>query len=175
MQPAEAELVLTWDELIDDSNYYEILGILEIADDGAIKEAYWQFARAFHPDAHPQANPELEAALRRIFQRGVEAYRTLSDHKLRADYDMALARGALRLKDSRLPPEKLGGAKGLEDLCVSMGARLAARKADQLISAGQLAEAKQQLELAIRQDDGGNAELCARLDALDLMMFAKGE
>lgn len=175
MQPADAELVSAWDEVIDDSNYYEILGILEIADDDAIKQAYWQFARAFHPDGHPNVDVTTEATLRRIFQRGVEAYRTLSDHKLRADYDLALARGALRLKDSRLPPEKLGGAKSLEDLCVSMSARLAARKADQLISAGALAEAKQQLQLAISHDNGGNDELRQRLDALDLMMFAKGE
>ena len=175
MQPADTELVLAWEELIDDSNYYEILGILEIADDGAIKEAYWNFARAFHPDAHPDAEPNMAATLRRIFQRGVEAYKTLSDHKLRADYDLALARGALRLKDSLLPPEQLGGAKGLEDLCVSKSARLAARKADQLISNGMLAEAKRELQLAIQHDDGGSEELRQRLDALDLMMFAQGD
>ena len=174
MQQRDIELIFAWDDVIDESSYYEILGILEIADDAAIKEAYRGFARAFHPDVHPDADRELSRTLRRIFQRGVEAYRTLSNPKLRADYDLALARGAVRLKDSVLPPQP-GAAKSLEDLCNTMGAKLAARKADQLISSGHLADAKRELMMAIHHEGGENTELGERLDALDLLMFAKGE
>lgn len=175
MHPAELELIYAWDEVIDESNYYEILGILEIADDAAVKDAYRDFARAFHPDAHPDADEELAVILRRLFQRGVEAYRTLSDHKLRADYDLALARGALRIRDSQLPTLVPGGAKGLEDLCTSASAKLAARRADQLISSGDLSGAKRELMMAIHHEPDASEELRERLDALDLIMFAKGE
>lgn len=175
MQPNDLALLEAWDATIDDSTYYEILGILEIADEGAIKTAYREFARAFHPDAHPDASAGVAAMLRRVFQRGVEAYRTLSDPKLRAAYDMALARGAIRLKDSQLPPHVLGGAKSLEDLCTTMSAKLAARKADELITQGDLSAAKRELMMAIVHDGGRNTELAERLDALDLAMFAKGQ
>jgi curved DNA-binding protein CbpA len=175
MHPAELDLICEWDEVIDESSYYEILGILEIADDGAVKDAYRSFARAFHPDAHPDADPELTAILRRIFQRGVEAYRTLSDHKLRADYDLGLARGALRMNDSQIPTLVPGGAKSLEDLCSTASAKLAARKADQFISSGELAAAKRELMMAIHHEAIASEELRERLDALDLIMFAKGE
>jgi len=175
LEPHELDLISAWDDAIDASTYYEILGILEIADESAIKNAYREFARAFHPDAHPSASADVAKTLRRIFQRGVEAYRTLSDQKLRAAYDMALARGAIRMKDSQLPPAKLGGAKSLEDLCATMSAKFAARKADEFISSGNLSAAKRELMMAIVHDGGGNTELAERLDALDLAMFAKGE
>lgn len=175
MEPHELSLIQAWDATIDESTYYEILGILEIADEGAIKNAYREFARAFHPDAHPEASADVARTLRRIFQRGVEAYRVLSDPKLRAAYDMALARGAIRMKDSQLPPPMLGGAKSLEDLCATMSAKLAARKADDLITRGDLSAAKRELMMAIVHDGGGNTELAERLDALDLVMFAKGQ
>jgi curved DNA-binding protein CbpA len=175
LPPPDVETICAWEDAIEDSDYYELLGVLEIADTGAIKDAYHQFARAFHPDGYPLVDAALSTRLRRIFQRGVEAYRTLSDPQLRADYDMALARGALRLKDSRLPPEQLGGAKSLEDLCFSMSARLAARKADQLISCGKLIAAKEQLQMALRHEEGENEELTERLDALDLLLFAQGD
>lgn len=175
MQPDELAMIEVWDDRLDESTYYEILGILEIADDGAIKDAYRQFARAFHPDAHPDASADLSKTLRRIFQRGVEAYQTLSDPKLRAAYDMALARGAIRMKDSQLPPKTLGGAKSLEDLCATMSAKLAARKADELITNGDLSGAKRELMMAIVHEGGKNTELAERLDALDLAMFAKGQ
>lgn len=175
MQPGEVEVILQWDDVIDESTYYEILGILQIADQDAIKEAYRSFARAFHPDAHPDANPKVSAVLRRIFQRGVEAYRTLSDDRLRADYDLALARGVLRLKDSVLPSDALGGAKSLEDLCHTMSAKLAARRADRLISNGDLGAAKRELMMALLHDNQDNHELSERLDALDMMLFARGQ
>ncbi|HEU5073652.1 MAG TPA: DnaJ domain-containing protein [Polyangiaceae bacterium] len=175
MQSHELAVIQAWDATIDESTYYEILGILEIADDEAIKNAYREFARAFHPDVHPDASAEVARTLRRIFQRGVEAYRTLCDPKLRAAYDMALARGAIRMKDSQLPPQILGGAKSLEDLCTTMSAKLAARKADELITNGDLRGAKRELMMAIVHEGGGNTELAERLDALDLAMFAKGQ
>lgn len=168
--------VLRWDDLLDDSSYYEILGLLEIADDDAVRKAFRDFARAFHPDAH-STDPETERRLLRIFQRGVEAYRVLAEPTLRAKYDLALAKGQLRLP----PPGSLApapaserGVKSLDELCVTAGGRLCATRADTLIGEGRLAEAKRELQMALEQEGGQNPDLAERIDALDLALFAAG-
>jgi curved DNA-binding protein CbpA len=101
----EARL-LEWQDLLDETNYYELLGVLEIADELAIRQAFHEFALAFHPDGHLDRGPEILATARRVFQRGVEAYRVLANPELRARYDLELAKGRLRLaSEAGLPPE----------------------------------------------------------------------
>lgn len=65
-------------------DYYEVLGVQRDADDQAIKRAYRQLAREFHPDRNPD-NPEAEAN----FKEASEAYQVLSDARARARYDRA--------------------------------------------------------------------------------------
>ncbi len=60
-------------------NYYEILGVPENADDETIKKAFRELAKKYHPD-RPGGDAEK-------FKKIVEAYRILSDKKLRAEYD----------------------------------------------------------------------------------------
>lgn len=60
-------------------NYYEILGVPENADEEAIKKAFRELAKKYHPD-RPGGDAEK-------FKKIVEAYRVLSDKKLRAEYD----------------------------------------------------------------------------------------
>src|SRR3954466_2218566 len=104
-EQADIERVYEWASVLDDSSYYELLGVLEIADDAALKEAFHEFALAFHPDAHRDHDPELTRLARLVFQRGAEAYRVLSHPDLRPRYDLALAKGQLRLLGR-------GGARG---------------------------------------------------------------
>ena len=165
-----------WAEVLDDSTYYEILGVLEIADDAAIREAFHSFAQAFHPDSHTDADEELLATVRRLFQRGAEAYRVLSHPELRVRYDMALDKGELRLQAGNIPqrPRMHVAAKPLDELCRSGGAKLCAKKADKLISAGDLAGAKRELEKALQFDGGANPALAERLDALEVALYAMG-
>lgn len=59
-------------------NYYQILGIPENADDETIKKAFRELAKKYHPDRGGDAEK---------FKKIVEAYRVLSDKKLRAEYD----------------------------------------------------------------------------------------
>jgi DnaJ-class molecular chaperone len=166
--------IFAWAELLEDSNYYELLGVLEIADESAIKRAFHDFALGFHPDSQPALDADADACVRRVFERGAEAYRVLSHSDMRARYDLALARGQLRLGASEIPVRAaIGGAKSLDDLCRSAAARLHAQRASELISRGDLTAAKRELMLAIRED-GGNPELAERLDALDLALFAMG-
>ncbi len=171
MDLRDVQRIFEWDELVEVSSYYEVLGLLEIADAEAIRRAFHQFALAFHPDSFPEADEETTDALLRVFQCGAEAYRVLSRPELRSDYDLALARGQLRLGMGTT--DVASGARSLDELCSSPGARRYAKRAEELISTGDLASAKRQLQMALRED-GQNAELTERLDALDLALYAMG-
>jgi curved DNA-binding protein CbpA len=175
MDLQDIERIFEWDALIDQASYYEVLGLLEIADTGAIRKAFHEFAVAFHPDAFPSADDETADALRRVFQRGAEAYRVLSRPDSRAEYDLALAKGQLRL-DTTIAPAPLArpsDIRSLDELCRSPGARRFAKRAEELISSGDLAGAKRELQMALRED-GDNADLAERLDAVDLALYAMG-
>ena len=63
-------------------DYYEVLGVPKDADDAAIKKAYRQLAKKYHPDANP-GDKEAEAK----FKEAGEAYAVLSDPEKRAAYD----------------------------------------------------------------------------------------
>jgi DnaJ-class molecular chaperone len=174
-EQADLERLYEWAAVLDASSYYELLGLLEIADDAAVKDAFHEFALAFHPDAHPDYDSQTAEVSRQVFQRGAEAYRVLSHPQLRPRYDLALAKGQLRLGGSEVPRvANVGvGAKSLDELCQTASAKRFASRADQLISEGDLGGAKRELLLALRED-GHNPELHERLDALDLALFAMG-
>lgn len=175
MELSDIERIFEWDSLIEETNYYELLGVLEIADEAAIRSAFHEFALAFHPDAHPNADEETAGAIRRVFQRGTEAYRVLVRPELRAAYDLALAKGQLRLEPDAQAEPLSGAARSLDELCHSAAAKLHARNADRSISQGDLLTAKRELLLALSHEDEQSRELLERLDALDLALFAMGQ
>ena len=177
--PALVEKAARWDAVLDDSSYYELLGLLDIADPSSIKAAFHQFALAFHPDSHIGASPGLLSQVRRIFKRGAEAYRVLSDPGLRTRYDLAIAQGHLRLEAGEIPKgvEALaGGLKSLADLCKTGAGKRHADRAEDYIEAGDLRSALRELKLAAHQEGKGHdPELSERVDALDLALFAMGD
>lgn len=63
-------------------DYYKILGVPKDADGKAIKKAFRNLARKYHPDMNPD-NPEAEARFKEIN----EAYEVLGDPEKRAKYD----------------------------------------------------------------------------------------
>ena len=63
-------------------DYYEVLGVDRNADDAALKRAYRQLAKKYHPDVNP-GNAEAEAK----FKEATEAYGILSDPDKRRQYD----------------------------------------------------------------------------------------
>ncbi len=63
-------------------DYYEVLGVDKGADANAIKKAFRQLAKQYHPDTHPG---DKEAEER--FKEANEAYEVLSDADKRAKYD----------------------------------------------------------------------------------------
>ncbi len=77
------------DETADSKlEYYELLGISQFATQDEIKSAYKKLAARFHPDKVPiGASNEKKKEFEETFQKIVAAYNTLSDTKLRSQYD----------------------------------------------------------------------------------------
>jgi curved DNA-binding protein CbpA len=164
-----------WNEVLDDASYYEMLGVLPLADIEGLRRAFHEFALSFHPDAHVGADETTLEKVRRVFQRGAEAYRVLSDPELRVRYDMALERGELRLVPETVPRRaSVDEGRPLDELCRSGGAKLSAQKAAKLIAAGDLEAAKRELEKALEYDGGVNPALQERLRDLELALYAMG-
>ncbi len=68
--------------MADKRDYYEVLGVDKNADDSALKKAYRNLAKKYHPDSNP-GDKEAEAK----FKEASEAYAVLSDPEKRARYD----------------------------------------------------------------------------------------
>jgi len=152
------------------------LSVLALADDAALKAAWHQFAAAFHPDTHRGADPTVQEAATKVYMAGVEAYGVLSNPAKRAKYDLAVAKGRIRLsEDSGAPSVEAREIRSLDEVCRSAAARRHAVAAENYIVTGDLGAAKKQLQIALVHDGGKNADLEERIDALDLVLFAGGD
>jgi curved DNA-binding protein CbpA len=80
--------------LVDDLDYYEILGAPRGSASPALRDAYHAASRKFHPDAHRHLDAELRGAVERIAKRVTEAYSVLRDPRRRKLYDERIAQGA---------------------------------------------------------------------------------
>ena len=63
-------------------DYYEVLGVDKSADEAAIKKAYRNLAKKYHPDANPG-----DTAAEKKFKEASEAYAVLSDPEKKRQYD----------------------------------------------------------------------------------------
>jgi DnaJ-class molecular chaperone len=160
-------MLAIWRARLGHESYYDILEIQPNADEQTVKEAFHRFALACHPDQYIEADPRIARAAAEVFKRGVEAYRTLSRPALRIRYDANLAKGKLRYVEGELQdqPAKPPRRRALFEIAKTPRAKQFAVKADQLIAAGKLDQARVALITAL-QDDYDNEELKARLDAL---------
>lgn len=64
-------------------NFYDVLGVSKDASLDEIKASHHRLAIQYHPD---RAGQESTAKMQEI----IDAYKTLSDPRLRADYDMKI-------------------------------------------------------------------------------------
>lgn len=74
------------------TDYYSILGVEKWSTQDKIKKAYYKVAKKFHPDIHFLMSSEtLKNKLNIIFSHITDAYKTLSDSKMRREYDFSLS------------------------------------------------------------------------------------
>jgi curved DNA-binding protein CbpA len=101
-------------------DHYEVLDVARLATIDEIKNAYHALARRFHPDRFHQSEPQLRARVESAFARIAQAYETLSDQSLRADYNA-----------KRSPkPDVTGRQKSATPAPGSNGAKQSAPQAD---------------------------------------------
>ena len=171
--PAAATF-LAWAESIPTLSYYDILRVKRDATTGQIKAAFHSFALRCHPDRYVEEPTEVSSAAAEVFKRGVEAYNVLSRTELRKRYDRALARGKLRIDpdapETAPPPPKV---RTLEDVAQTPRGKQHCLKADRLITAGKLDDARIQLINAL-QNEPYNDELRDRLTQLYELIALQG-
>ncbi len=82
--------------------HYEVLGVNWDATGSEFEDIYYQLARRYHPDRFRKAAASLVPRLEAAFARITQAYDTLRDDNLRANYNSKLEarRKAEQLADS---------------------------------------------------------------------------
>jgi curved DNA-binding protein CbpA len=144
--------VSAWLEALDALDYYEVLGVERTVTADDVRRAFHAFAEMFHPDGHAGATEAARAGLDQIFRRGTEAYAVLADSKLRGVYDASLDGAEPRLRLSFTSSTPPPAAVRLEDRVRSPSARPFARRAEELVEAGDFKQAKLQIALAQFRD-----------------------
>jgi hypothetical protein len=71
-------------------SHYDVLGVPRNAAGDAVRQAYIQRAREFHPDRYIDAGPAQRSAAERSMQEVNESWRVLGDPGLRRRYDAEL-------------------------------------------------------------------------------------
>jgi curved DNA-binding protein CbpA len=108
----DREALVGWLAVIDKVSYYELLGVRPDAGQDQIRRAFHGFAATFHPDTHAVRPPDERAAISRIFTRGTEAYRVLSDTTLKSRYDEQRSGPSQATRLSNVPTSPGGRGPG---------------------------------------------------------------
>ncbi|HEU4433879.1 MAG TPA: DnaJ domain-containing protein [Pyrinomonadaceae bacterium] len=87
-------------------SHYDVLGVETSAAAETVKSAYYDLARRYHPDRFRKADPSLLTRLESAFARITQAYDTLRDDDLRANYNAKLQarRKAQQIADATAKP-----------------------------------------------------------------------
>jgi curved DNA-binding protein CbpA len=151
------DAVSRWLESLDRLDYYELLQVERTASADDVRSAFHAFAETFHPDGHVGASQAARAGLEQIFRRGTEAYWVLADPKLRAAYDAGMDGAAPRIRMAFSPSSVPPAPERLEDRVHSPSARPFARRAEELVLAGDYKQAKLHIMLATSREPENDA------------------
>jgi curved DNA-binding protein CbpA len=154
---ADEEALREWVLSLDAISYYELLRVAPDAPYDHLHAAFQAFCDDFHPDRHAGRTGGERAAVARIYRRGAEAWRILSEPALRARYDEALARGVVRPEDllfERASSRSLIAAAPtrIVDAVRVARARPFVARAEELLGNGDPRQAKLQLVMAMHID-----------------------
>lgn len=162
-EPGDSELIVEWLAALDESDYYQLLGVSPDDKMEEIQAAFHRFSQSFHPDRHRHRDADQRAAVAQIYRRGTEAYSVLRSTTSRASYDLALLQGIKRLHPARSPQRD--GTSGLESTCHTAGGKLHARQIERALSQGEHDEARRLIHKA-RLAEGENPEFEGRVARL---------
>lgn len=160
---SQVEVLNDWVSRLDTFTYYDVLDLPPFATPDEIQAGFHAFCTRFHPDRHRGRPDDERATVARIFRRGAEAYRILSDADARARYDAGLTRGETRasmaVRGAVADPRASVAPKAvrLEDAVRNPAARQFARRAEELARLGDRPQAKLQLSLAMNMDPKNEA------------------
>jgi DnaJ-class molecular chaperone len=152
--------------VIDRVDYYRLLKLEPGATSEAVRTAYHDARRRFHPDAYLAQTEDVRTAVDVIARRITEGYLVLRDRTRRAAYDSALSSGQLRYSPE-LEQEKRTEADAARGTTPNgkryFGLHLEAERS------GDLVKAHAHLKTALTFEPK-NAALRAKLDALDAQL-----
>jgi len=112
LAPAEIKALV---KLVDELDYYQILGVPRDAQASGIKSAYYAVSRRYHPDANRALHGEVRRDLEHVAKRVTEAYSVLRDAPRRRAYDDQLASDARAVRMQLAEADSQAGKKALED------------------------------------------------------------
>jgi curved DNA-binding protein CbpA len=77
--------------LINETNYYKILGLNEFSSLEEITKEYRFLAKKLHPDIYPKSSPEEKKEISKLFQKISHAFNELKDPEKKKSYDNELS------------------------------------------------------------------------------------
>lgn len=89
-KPAEEDVESFLERLSGAQTFYEVLDVSKESSPAQMKLKYYDLARRYHPDRFRKADPALQGRTESAFARITQAYDTLRDDNLRANYDAKL-------------------------------------------------------------------------------------
>jgi len=103
----EEDLECFLDRLDGAQTHYDVLDVTKESSPAQMKIKYYELARRYHPDRFRKVEPALLARTESAFARITQAYDTLRDDGLRANYDARLAarRKAQQVADATAKPK----------------------------------------------------------------------
>jgi curved DNA-binding protein CbpA len=163
--PAAATEIRALVHILDELDYYELLGVPRGSSAAAVKQGYHSASRRFHPDAHRHLDVELRGSVERIARRVTEAYTVLRDPKRRRVYDERLGGGQsgkrLQLAEAKVE----AGKRATEDVGKTPQGRRYFALALQELARGDAAAAARHLQTALTFEPT-NAGFRAKLEDL---------
>ncbi len=154
--------VLEIHKVLDQLDYYRLLGVTADDDRPAIKKMFYKIAAKFHPDRNRDASETVRDALYDIYKRLNEAYRVLGDAEQREMYDRALTMGKKRLE---LDDRRALKPKRPEETITSRSAQQFYRQAVAAMKEGQWLQAELHAQVALGHEKDSTAiqELIAQI------------